>query len=137
MTPGGGHARRRAGAPREHAGRRRLRGARPGRRGRRRADAVRGSSELDFDTLPASIATIVRSAYSDATGRIFMIAAAMALISLISVLFVKEVPLRKTVRKAPAAAADDGSAPRSERTRTPSDRAPALRRGGLFPSFCL
>lgn len=33
----------------------------------------------------------------------------MALISLISVLFVKEVPLRKTVRKAPAAAADDGA----------------------------
>jgi len=67
-----------------------------------------GSSELDFDTLPASVATIVRSAYGDATGRIFVIAAAMALISLISVLFIKEVPLRKTVSKAPAASSTGG-----------------------------
>jgi len=74
-----------------------------------------GSSELDFDTLPASIATIVRSAYGDATGRIFMIAAAMALLSLISVLSIKEVPLRRTVRQTPAAAADDGSASTGDR----------------------
>jgi EmrB/QacA subfamily drug resistance transporter len=66
-----------------------------------------GSSELDFDTLPAQIATVVRSAYGDATGRIFMIAAAMALISLISVLFIKEVPLRRTVRQEPPHAADE------------------------------
>lgn len=74
-----------------------------------------GSSDLDFDTLPASVATIVRSAYGDATGRIFMIAAAMALISLTSVLFIKEVPLRKSVRKATTATADSGSVTTDER----------------------
>ncbi len=34
-----------------------------------------------------------------ATGRIFLIAAACAVVSLIAVLFIKEVPLRRTVAK--------------------------------------
>lgn len=71
-----------------------------------------GSSELDFDKLPASVATIVRSAYGDATGRIFMIAAAMAFISLVSVLFIKEVPLRKTVSKIPSPTTVDSASTR-------------------------
>jgi hypothetical protein len=41
----------------------------------------------------------VRQSYGDATGRIFLIAAACGLVSLIAVLFIKEVPLRRTVAK--------------------------------------
>jgi hypothetical protein len=49
--------------------------------------------------LPPQLAALVRQSYGDATGRIFMIAAACGLISLIAVLFIKEVPLRRTVAK--------------------------------------
>ena len=41
----------------------------------------------------------MRQSYGDATGRIFLIAAACAAVALIAVLFIKEVPLRKTVNK--------------------------------------
>ncbi|MEU4193198.1 MFS transporter [Kribbella sp. NPDC026611] len=58
-------------------------------------------SVLDVNALPAPVATIVREAYGDATGRIFTIAAGAALASLLAVLFIKEVPLRRTVAMTP------------------------------------
>ncbi len=68
-----------------------------------------GTSVLDVGALPPQLATIVRHAYGDATGRIFLIAAAAALVSLLSVLFIREVPLRRTV--AMADGVPDGAAP--------------------------
>ncbi|MEU0092632.1 MFS transporter [Kribbella sp. NPDC006257] len=59
-----------------------------------------GTSVLDVGALPPQLATIVRHAYGDATGRIFLIAAAAAVVSLLSVLFIREVPLRRTVAMA-------------------------------------
>ncbi|MFB6720076.1 MFS transporter [Kribbella sp. NPDC056345] len=56
-----------------------------------------GGSVLDVNALPAPVAEIVRHAYGDATGRIFIIAAASAVVSLLAVLFIREVPLRRTV----------------------------------------
>jgi EmrB/QacA subfamily drug resistance transporter len=44
--------------------------------------------------LPPAIAGIVRAAYGDGTARIFLIAAVLAVISLITILFIREVPLR-------------------------------------------
>ena len=58
-----------------------------------------GTSLLDVGHLPPQLATLVRQSYGDATGRIFLIAAVCSLISLIAVLFIKEVPLRRTVAK--------------------------------------
>ncbi|TCM50193.1 MDR family MFS transporter [Kribbella sp. VKM Ac-2568] len=58
-----------------------------------------GTSLLDVNHLPPQLAELVRQSYGDATGRIFLIAAACALVSLIAVLFIKEVPLRRTVAK--------------------------------------
>ena len=57
------------------------------------------TSLLDVDHLPPQLAELVRQSYGDATGRIFLIAAACAVVSLIAVLFIKEVPLRRTVAK--------------------------------------
>jgi MFS family permease len=54
---------------------------------------------LDVNHLPPQLADLVRNAYGDATGKIFLIAAACAVVSLIAVLFIKEVPLRLTVAK--------------------------------------
>jgi MFS family permease len=58
-----------------------------------------GTSLLDVNHLPPQLAELVRHAYGDATGRIFLIAAACAVVSLVAVLLIKEVPLRKTVAK--------------------------------------
>jgi MFS family permease len=58
-----------------------------------------GTNVLDVNDLPPQLAELVRQSYGDATGRIFLIAAACALVSLIAVLFIKEVPLRRTVAK--------------------------------------
>jgi EmrB/QacA subfamily drug resistance transporter len=58
-----------------------------------------GTSLLDVNHLPPQLAELVRQSYGDATGRIFLIAAACGLVSLIAVLFIKEVPLRRTVAK--------------------------------------
>ena len=58
-----------------------------------------GTSLLDVNHLPPQLAELVRQSYGDATGRIFLIAAACALVSLVAVLFIREVPLRRTVAK--------------------------------------
>ncbi|HZX07184.1 MDR family MFS transporter, partial [Kribbella sp.] len=63
------------------------------------AAAAKGGSGsvLDLHSLPAPVQEIVRHAYGDATGRIFVIAAGAAVVSLLAVLFIREVPLRRTV----------------------------------------
>lgn len=60
-----------------------------------------GGSLLDVEQLPAPIAEVVRTAYGDATGTIFAVAAGVALVSLLAALLIREVPLRTTVRKVP------------------------------------
>jgi hypothetical protein len=55
---------------------------------------------LDVKSLPPQVAEIVRSAYGDATGTIFGVAAVVAVLSLVAALLIKEVPLRTTVKKA-------------------------------------
>ncbi|SDP63843.1 drug resistance transporter, EmrB/QacA subfamily [Pedococcus dokdonensis] len=59
-----------------------------------------GTGTLDLKDMPAPIADIVRAAYGDATGHIFLISAVFAAVALLAVLFVKEVPLRTTVSMA-------------------------------------
>lgn len=58
-----------------------------------------GGSLLNLKGMPGPVVKIVESAYGDATGYIFMIAAAVSVISLVTALLIKEVPLRLTVRK--------------------------------------
>jgi EmrB/QacA subfamily drug resistance transporter len=52
---------------------------------------------LDLKHMPDALAAIVRRGYGDATGHVFLIAALVAVVALVAVLFVKEVPLRTTV----------------------------------------
>jgi EmrB/QacA subfamily drug resistance transporter len=56
-----------------------------------------GTGTLDIKDMPEPIGQIVRAAYGDATGHIFLISAVFAAVALLAVLFVKEVPLRTTV----------------------------------------
>jgi hypothetical protein len=64
--------------------------------GAKTSGSAAGAS-LDLDALPAAIAQLVRSTYADATGHIFVIAAAVSLVALVAMLFIKEVPLRTSV----------------------------------------
>ncbi len=58
-----------------------------------------GAGSLDLDKLPPAVATIVRTAYADATGRIFLIAGAIAVLTFIAVALMPVSELRTTIRK--------------------------------------
>jgi EmrB/QacA subfamily drug resistance transporter len=56
-----------------------------------------GAVTLDLAHLPAPIQELVRAAYGDVMGNLFMITAFAAVVTLITVLFIKEVPLRTSM----------------------------------------
>jgi len=56
-----------------------------------------GLGDLDLSKLPGPVLQVVRAAYGDATGLIFLIAAGAAVVSLLATIFIREVPLRMTV----------------------------------------
>ncbi|MEU4669411.1 MFS transporter [Amycolatopsis sp. NPDC023774] len=61
-------------------------------------DAVHGGGgTFDIDGLPAALQPIVRAAFGDATGTVFLFAGFIAVVTLLAVVFLKEVPLRRTV----------------------------------------
>ncbi|WP_285665366.1 MDR family MFS transporter [Actinorhabdospora filicis] len=62
-------------------------------------------SSLNLNELPPVVQHIVRAAYGDATGRIFLIAAAIAVIGVIASLFLKPAPLRSSLDAGPPATA--------------------------------
>ncbi len=61
-----------------------------------------GGSNLNLDALPTPILTIVRASYGDATGRIFLIAAAATVVALIATALLPNRPLRRTIDIDPA-----------------------------------
>ncbi|MEO5652351.1 MAG: MDR family MFS transporter [Marmoricola sp.] len=63
------------------------------------ASGATGSGRLDLASLPPAVATIVRTAYADATGRIFLIAAVIALVTLVTVALMPVAELRTTIHK--------------------------------------
>ena len=65
-----------------------------------------GTSSLNINSLPAPLVHIVRFAYGDATGRIFLIAAIIGVVSVVAAALLKPVQLRSSLDlPAPAAAA--------------------------------
>lgn len=60
-------------------------------------------SSMDLAHMPAPVRDIMRAAYGDATAEVFLISAAVAVVALVSVLFIKEKPLRRTVDIQPQA----------------------------------
>jgi EmrB/QacA subfamily drug resistance transporter len=60
---------------------------------------------MDLTDMPAPVRDIMRAAYGDATAEIFLISAVIGIVALVSILFIKEQPLRRTVDIQPEAAA--------------------------------
>lgn len=56
-----------------------------------------GGGTFDVTSLPGPVRDIVRAAYGDATGTIFLIAAGISVVTFLAVLLIKEVPLRSTL----------------------------------------
>jgi EmrB/QacA subfamily drug resistance transporter len=56
-----------------------------------------GASSLDLDAMPDPVAEIVRAAYGDATGHLFLISACIAAAGFVAALFLSPVELRETV----------------------------------------
>ncbi|MFF4011186.1 MDR family MFS transporter [Streptomyces sp. NPDC001717] len=70
-----------------------------------------GGGIPDLDKLPAPIRTVVESSYGHGVGDVFLYAAPFALLSLVLVLFIKEVALKsKPAAHAPSAASGGSSA---------------------------
>ncbi|MDD7964191.1 MFS transporter [Actinomycetospora lemnae] len=70
------------------------------------ATASSGGQIPDLATLPAPVRTVIENAYGDSIATLFLVAAPLALIALIAILFLHEVPLRRTIdveETAPAA----------------------------------
>lgn len=59
-------------------------------------------SSMDLAHMPEPVREIMRAAYGDATAEVFLISAAVTVVALVSVLFIKEKPLRRTVDIQPA-----------------------------------
>jgi hypothetical protein len=76
------------------------------------------TSNLNLGALPEAVQHIVRAAYGDATGHIFLISAAIAVVGVIAALLLRPIRLRTTLDLAttPASGAVP-SGPRSEATR--------------------
>jgi MFS family permease len=59
-----------------------------------------GSTSIpDMSTLPAPVRLVFEHAFGDATGHIFLLATPFAVLALIAVLFIREVPLRTTIER--------------------------------------
>ncbi len=54
-------------------------------------------SSMDLAHMPGPVREIMRAAYGDASAEVFLISAAVTVVALVSVLFIKEKPLRRTV----------------------------------------
>jgi EmrB/QacA subfamily drug resistance transporter len=52
----------------------------------------------DLGSLPAPVRAVFENAFGDATGHLFLVAAPFAVIAFVCVLFIKEVPLRTTLK---------------------------------------
>jgi EmrB/QacA subfamily drug resistance transporter len=59
--------------------------------------ATGGKSSLNLDAVPAPIVEIIRAAYGDATGHIFIISACIAVVGVVASLLLRPVTLRTTV----------------------------------------
>ncbi|MFZ2174933.1 MAG: MDR family MFS transporter [Rhodococcus sp. (in: high G+C Gram-positive bacteria)] len=61
------------------------------------AGSSRGGGSLDMSAMPAPVQAIVRAAYGDATGRIFLIAGIVSIVTLLAVIVLPNRPLRRTI----------------------------------------
>lgn len=75
-------------------------------------------SIASLNDLPPALADVVRGAYGDGTATIFLVAGALAIVSVLAIVFIKEVPLRTLSGIAQQQAEEHGSADTVEAAET-------------------
>src|SRR4051812_15386457 len=65
----------------------------------------------DLGSLPAPVRALYETAFGEATGHLFLVAAPFAFLALVCVLFIREVPLRTTLDRAEPEIAHNGPVP--------------------------
>ncbi|MFC4456914.1 MFS transporter [Pseudonocardia nematodicida] len=73
------------------------------------AEAVGGGQVPNLAELPEPVRTIVMESYGHATATIFLVAAPLAVLALIAIMALREVPLRETLDLAPEPAGTDAA----------------------------
>ena len=63
----------------------------------------------DLTTLPAAVRELFQQAFGDATGHLFLVALPFAVVALVCVVFIREVPLRTTILREDEVAPADGA----------------------------
>lgn len=56
-----------------------------------------GGGSLDLTSLPEPVQMVIRTAYGDATGRLFLIAGFVSIVTLVAIAFIPNRPLRQTI----------------------------------------
>ncbi|MGW7536599.1 MFS transporter [Amycolatopsis sp. NPDC054798] len=69
-----------------------------------------GGGTFAISSLPPALQPVVRGAFGDATGTVFFVAGCIAVVTFLAVLFIKEVPLRRTLDADPTPAGSAVSA---------------------------
>jgi EmrB/QacA subfamily drug resistance transporter len=87
-------------------------------------------ASMDLQDMPAPVRDIMRAAYGDATAEIFLISAAIGIIALVAILFIKEQPLRRTVDIVPAATAANAAGSKAPEANAPVANAEPGTAGG-------
>lgn len=87
-------------------------------------------ASMDLQDMPAPVRDIMRAAYGDATAEIFLISAAIGIIALVAILFIKEQPLRRTVDIVPAATAANAAGSKAPEANAPVANAGPVTAGG-------
>jgi EmrB/QacA subfamily drug resistance transporter len=82
------------------------------------ATSSSGGQIPNLATVPAAIRTVIENAYGDSVALMFLVAAPMALIALVAILFLREVPLRSTID------VEDTAAPSTDAPATDAAAAP-------------
>jgi EmrB/QacA subfamily drug resistance transporter len=81
-----------------------------------------GRSNLNLDALPEPIRQIIRAAYGDATGHIFLISAGIGVVGIIAVLLLRPVTLRSSLDLADTSRPAAGAADAVDGAPTPAGR---------------
>jgi hypothetical protein len=71
------------------------------------ADTHQSHQIPDLSTLPAAVRDLFQAAFGEATGHVFLVALPFAVLALVCVVFIREVPLRTTILRADEVAAHD------------------------------
>lgn len=81
---------------------------------------------LDLDSLPAPVASVIRDAYGNSVGEVFLVAGLIAVLAIVAVVFMRGTRLRDTVDIEPVSILEDAAKPTATEGAAQSARVQAM-----------